>query len=88
MLEHPPRKGDDGSVLSADWNGVNQTTYYNALIRESVVAPELDDETWRIFLEEKLSDRQYEELSNTAWELSREKVDYPFLLGASKKTTP
>jgi hypothetical protein len=88
MAEHPPRKDDQGKPLAADWNGINQSTYYDALIRESVVAPTLDDDLWKKLFEEKLSDRQYQELSDAAWNLSREKVDYPFLLNASRQTPP
>jgi len=83
---HPPRKDDDGNPLAADWNGVNQATFYEALIRACVVSPELDHETWRILLEEKLTDRQYEDLAQAAFDISRDKIDYPFLSGASRKT--
>lgn len=82
VSEHPPRKGEDGNPVSQDWNGVNHSTYYSALIRECTVTPELDDETWRLLLDEKLSDRQYEDLSEAAFDISRDKIDYPFMYGA------
>ena len=83
---HPPRKDDEGNPVTADWNGVNTTTFYDALIRACTVAPELDEDTWRILLEEKLTDRQYEDLAQAAFDISRDKIDYPFLSGASRKT--
>lgn len=43
---HPPRRDADGKVVDEDLPGVNAETFYEALIRASVVAPALDDEDW------------------------------------------
>jgi hypothetical protein len=83
LAAHPPRKGDDGKVDPADWQGVNNATYFDALIRATTVSPELDEETWQLLLDEKLSDAQYEALADAAFDISREKIDLPFSSTAS-----
>jgi hypothetical protein len=80
LAEHPPRKDDDGQVLAADWMGVNTATFYGVLIRRATIEPVLDEETWTLLLEEKLTDRQYDGLAEAAWDLCRDKVDLPFSL--------
>lgn len=104
LVRHPPRKDpESGAVDERDKNVlVNMSTYFVALVRESVVEPALDDEDWRILLGDdederarreaagelvedgKLTDRQFDELSNAAWGLNREEVDVPFSPAASR----
>lgn len=85
LAEHPPRKGDDGAPLDDDrYVGVNTETFFAALVRSSVVDPELDDDDWRLLLDERLTDRQFDNLSNAAWNLNRRDVDIPFSRAASK----
>lgn len=85
VAEHPPRKGADGHVDERDkFVGVNTDTFFPALIRRSTVSPDLGDEDWRILLEEKLTDRQFDELSDAAWSLNRREVDVPFSPAASR----
>lgn len=79
LAEHPPRKDDDGQMLAQDWMGVNTATFYGVLIRRATVTPELDEQTWTLLLDEKLTDRQYNDLAEAAWDICREKVDLPFL---------
>ena len=44
---HPPRRGDDGEIVEADKGMmIDTSTFYEDLIRLSVVSPELDDEDW------------------------------------------
>jgi hypothetical protein len=44
---HEPRRGDDGEPLDEDRQlGLNRDTFFPALIRASVITPELDDEDW------------------------------------------
>jgi len=83
--DHPPRKADDGSVDERDkYIGVNVDDFFPALIRASVVEPELDDEDWSLLLDEKLTDRQFDALSDAAWGLNRREVDVPFSPAASR----
>jgi hypothetical protein len=82
--EHPPRKAADGSVVDGDNMGVNSDTFFDALLRASVVEPELDDDDWSLLLEEKLTDRQWGQLTDAAWYLNRGEVDVPFSHAASR----
>lgn len=80
--QHPPRRGDDDKPLRDDIIGVNTLTFWPVLIRASTVSPELDEETWGIFLNEKLSDRQFFDFASLAFDLSQERVDLPFSFNA------
>lgn len=88
VAEHPPRKTDAGEVDERDkFIGVNTEMFFPALVRASVVEPELDDEDWALLLDERLTDRQFDELSNAAWSLNRGEVDVPFSRAASRILT-
>lgn len=87
--EHPPRKGDDGEVDERDRIiGVNVDSFYTALIRASVVDPDLDDEDWDALLGDDgvLTSRQFDDLADAAWGLNRREVDIPFSPAASRMT--
>lgn len=85
IAEHPPRKVQGGGIDERDkYIGVNTDTFFPALVKRSVVAPELDAEDWQLLLDEKLTDRQFDELSNAAWALNRREVDVPFSSAASR----
>jgi len=90
--EHPPRKTADGSVDERDlYISVNRDTFFDALIRRSVVAPELDDDDWAELLGDdehdgKLSDVEYDRVADAAWGLNRRGVDVPFSAAASRLT--
>lgn len=88
VRDHPPRKDDDtGEVDSRDVDfGWNVETFFPALGRACIVDPELDDETWTA-LEEKLTDRQFDDLVKAAWRLNRGDVDVPFSRAASAAST-
>lgn len=43
---HPSRRNAEGGIVQDDLPGVNAETFYDALIRKSVVSPALDDEDW------------------------------------------
>lgn len=85
IAAHPPRRNEDGdSILPADsFMGLDTSTFWDALIRACIVDPELDNATWTE-LENVLTDRQYEVLSDAAWGLNRGDVDIPFSLNASR----
>lgn len=95
--EHPPRKGDDGKVHEEDQTGVNMATFFEPLLRESVVDPVLDDDDWVLLYgrdepdpndpdagHHGLSDAQFDLLSGAAWSLNRRVVDVPFSSAASR----
>ncbi|MFG3710127.1 hypothetical protein [Micromonospora sp. NPDC047730] len=85
VAAHPPRKVEGGKVHEDDAHlGVNAETFFDALVQKSTVSPELDAEDWRLLLDEKLTDRQFDELSNAAWALNRREVDVPFSHAASR----
>lgn len=85
--EHPPRKGTDGEPVPTDRHlGVNVDEFFAALLRLSVVAPELDDEDWASLLDDDgvLNDGQFNKLSVAAYALNEGEVDIPFSLAGSR----
>jgi hypothetical protein len=85
LLAHPPRKGEDGKVLERDaYVGVDVDAFFPALVRRCTISPQLSDELWQLLLDEKLTDRQFDDLSNAAWALNRGEVDVPFSRAASR----
>lgn len=85
VAAHPPRKDDTGKVDERDaYIGVNSDTFFPAIVRRCTIAPELSDELWTLLLDEKLTDRQFDQLANKAWALNRSEVDVPFSRAASR----
>jgi hypothetical protein len=87
MDAHPPRQEQEGSVSEAvatqdAISGINRDTFFEPMLRASIVDPVLSDEQWTQLVE-KLTDRQYEDLVNAAWDLNQGKVSVPFSLAAS-----
>lgn len=81
--EHQPRQSATGDVDERDkYIGVNTATFFDPLIRACVV-DDLDAEDWRVLLEEKLTDAQYDVLADAAWAINRRDVDVPFSPAAS-----
>lgn len=77
--EHPPRRDADGKLTHAeDALGVNADTFFEALIRACLTAPVLDEETLTLLLDERLNDKQWQNLADAAWNLNRTTVDVPF----------
>ena len=51
LAEYPPRQDAEGKIDERDRGAiVNMGAFFHALIRASVVSPELDDEDWRLLL--------------------------------------
>lgn len=77
IAEHPPREGDatDEAV------GHNRETYHEALVRASVVSPEMTDEDW-VEADEVLTPGQWTRLMAAANELSMASGHVPFSLSA------
>lgn len=76
---HPPRKNEDGSPVERDaMLRVNEDTFFVPLLKACLVEPSLDDETFRVLVEERLSDGQLERLTTEVWRLNQSRVDLPF----------
>ncbi|MFF0823065.1 hypothetical protein ACFYUR_22110 [Micromonospora haikouensis] len=86
VAEHPPRPDGDQVDARDRVRGVNVETFFPALVRESVVDPQLDAGEWDRLIGEVLTDRQFDELSTAAWSLNRGEVDIPFSPAASRMT--
>lgn len=84
VAAHPPRRGEDGKVVDSDAIGVNADTYFETIIRACTVEPQLSDEQWTRLLDEVLTDRQFDTLSDAAWGLNRRDVEVPFSRAASR----
>lgn len=87
--EHPARKAEDGSTLPEDmFLGVNREPFLNALVRESIVEPELDAETVDLLLDERLTDGQWDELNSTCWNMNESRINVPLSSAASTSRRP
>lgn len=80
MDEHPPRLEGDQVDRRDRVFGFNVDTFFDALARACVAAPDLDAEDWEALAGEdgKLTDAQVGALTDTAWKLNRKDVDLPF----------
>jgi hypothetical protein len=84
---HPPRRDDAGNILKEDAGyEINAETFWFALARACLVEPEMTDEQYTHLVDDILSDRQFEQLAITAYNLCRGSVDIPFSLAASELT--
>lgn len=83
--QHAARRDDDGKMVEEDAQmGVNTETFYPALLRASIVDPELSTTgEWTEF-DEGLTDYQWSELAGAAFLLNRGPVTIPFSLAASR----
>jgi hypothetical protein len=88
--EHPPRRNTEGTVIPEDlFVNVHRDEFFDALVRKSIVDPELDDETMTVLIEDKLTDGQWEDLTTTCWNLNETSISVPFSSAAStnRRTT-
>lgn len=78
IAAHPPRRGDDGEIVEADKSlELNTETFYDDLVRVSIVDPDpADDATWEE-IRDSLTDYQYQEFAEAAWNLNRREVSIP-----------
>jgi hypothetical protein len=75
--KHPPRQVGD-RTHPHDVLGMNYEPFFAELLRVSLVDPQLDDDTMTVLLDEKLTDRQHDDLTDLVWSLNRKKpVAYP-----------
>lgn len=81
---HPPRKDDEGKLTHGqDVIGASFEAFFDDLLRASIVDPKLDAETLDLLLDERLTDRDWERLTDVAWGLNRAVVSVPFLSAVS-----
>lgn len=80
VAEHPPRPGVERDTVM----GLNEETFFEAMVRECTVEPDLDDKDWATLLDEALSDAQWGVLTNAAWAVNARDVDVPFSRAASR----
>lgn len=82
--QHPPRKDAEGKLThDEDRLGVNYESFFDALVRASLVSPVLDEDTLTLLIEERLTDKQWQDLNDVAWNLNRTSVSVPFLPAVS-----
>ena len=87
--QHPPRRDDDGNVLVADRaTGVNNETFWDPAIKACWVSPELTPAQFKRLLDEKVSDRQYDQLATLVFAVNNGDVDIPFSPAASRLIRP
>lgn len=79
LAEHPPREDNERDRTL----GLNEETFFDALVRRSTIAPDLDEDDWSQ-LDEVLSEAQWQLLVNAAWAVNARDVDVPFSLRASQ----
>jgi hypothetical protein len=84
VAAHPPRKEPDGTVNPADkMAGINEATFYDAIIRACWVTPEVDEATQTALLDQ-LTDRQYDQVGSAAWAVNRHEVSIPLSRAGSR----
>ena len=83
LKQHPPRKDNEEDAQL----GYNADTFMEALIRECTYSPDdLDEETWRELLDERLTEWQWAQLQNCALTLNVRRVDVPNSFAVSRLT--
>ncbi|MEV2239528.1 hypothetical protein [Micromonospora sp. NPDC049891] len=83
--QHPPRRDKDGRRDPRDTIGVNSTSFFPSLVRQSIAEPEMTPARWEK-LDKRLSDAQFNKLANAAWLLNQVEDDVPFSLSGSADT--
>lgn len=79
VAAHPPREDNEPDRVM----GLNQETFFDALVKACVVDPVLDAADWAD-LDDRLSDGQWQALVNAAWAVNARDVDVPFSRAASR----
>lgn len=85
---HPPKKDDTGEITDRRSKalGVDYDAFFAELVRVSLVAPELDDETLSTLIDEVLTASQWRDMSTVVWNLNESGVEVPFWPAVSPKT--
>ncbi|HEY0700934.1 MAG TPA: hypothetical protein VGD43_24385 [Micromonospora sp.] len=81
LKKHPPRRNNDEDAVL----GYNPDEFFPAAIRACTYSPDdLDDETWRELLDDRLTEYQFGALQNAVMALNVRKVDVPNSRAASR----
>lgn len=92
LEQHPPRPDplDAKKYHPEDRQGFNSMTFYPALVRASIVKPEMTDPRWEKLMRGKsrISDGQFDRLAAAAIKANKKDDDLPFLLDASGRLLP
>ena len=85
VAAYPPRRDPEtNDPIPEDVQiGVNREEFLDALLKVSIVEPEISEEQWPDFLN-KVTDRQYSDLCDEAWFLNRGEVSVPFSRAVSQ----
>jgi hypothetical protein len=84
VAAYPPRRDAEGNIVPEDRVILcNQDELLPALVRVSVIDPELTAAEWEELLG-KITDRQFGDLADAAWFLNRGEIDVPFSVIASR----
>lgn len=79
MDKHPPRKDAEGKLTHPqDVLGAAYEPFFDELLRTSIVDPKLDAPTLDLLLDERLTDADWERLTDVAFRLNRSTVSVPF----------
>jgi hypothetical protein len=86
VAAHPPRQDPDGKILDADREeNLNTDTFWRALIRACLAAPEMTPEQFGELVDVALTDGQISELYSGALIVCRGSVDLPLLSAVSRR---
>lgn len=85
MDKHPPRKDAEGNPTHPQDAILNLAyePFLDELLRASIIAPDLDAGTLDLLFDERLTDRDWERVTNVVWALNRALVNVPFLSAVS-----
>jgi hypothetical protein len=82
---HPPHIDTEGKTLPVDAAyGYHTESFWPALIAACLIEPELDEGVLDGLLQDALSDRQFDDLTEAALYVNRGRVDIPFSRAASR----
>lgn len=83
VAENPPRRENQADLVM----GFNTETMFDALIRESIVSPELTADQLDTLLD-AISSKQYDNLADAAWNLTRTDKGGPVFSQAASRVIP
>jgi hypothetical protein len=82
VAQFPPNDENEEDVKA----GVDLDAFNLAVVRKSIVSPEIDDEDWAAMLDPEtgIADAQFDDLVKAAWRLNKAAVSVPFSSAASR----
>lgn len=83
VAENPPRRENQPDLIM----GFNTETMFDSLIRESIVSPELSEDQLDTLLD-AITSKQYDNLADAAWNLTRADKGGPVFSQAASRVIP